>query len=91
MLEEVAAVDPEIALCTVDAKKLGQLGAGEKERHATLESDHYALRDEVDNRAGFDQPCDEGDDRNKQGRARRQRAEPGRVASRNFAQRCAHE
>ena len=85
VLEEVAAVLPEIAVRAVDAEQLGQLRAGEEKRHAALEPDHHAFGDEVDDRAGLGQPGDEGDERHEQGRARRQRAEPARVAARNFA------
>ena len=76
VLQEVAAVLPEIAVRAVDAEQLGQLRAGEEQRHAALESDHHAFGDEVDDRARLDQPGDEGDERHEQGRARRQRAEP---------------
>ena len=86
-----AAVLPEIAVGAVDAEQLGQLRAGEEQRHAALEPDHHALGDEVDDRARLDQPGDEGDERHQQGRARRQRAEPGRVAAGNVAQRRADE
>jgi hypothetical protein len=55
------AATPEIAMCPVDAKELGQLRAGEEERNAALESDHHALGDEVDDRASLDQPGNEGD------------------------------
>ena len=75
----------------VDAKELGQLRAGEKEGHAAFEPDHHALGNKVDDRASLDQPCNEGDERNEQSRTRRQRAEPGRVAASNLAQRSAHE
>ncbi len=91
MLEEVAGVLPEIAMCPVDAKELGQLRASEEQRHAALEPNHHALGDEVDDRASLDQPGDEGDECHEQGRARRQRAEPRGVASRDFAQRRADE
>ena len=91
VLQEVAAVLPEIAVGAVDAEQLGQLRAGEEQRHAALEADHHALGDEVDDRARLGQPRDERDERHQQGRARRQRAEPGRVAAGDLAQRRADE
>ena len=91
VLQEVAAVHPEIAVGTVDAEQLGQLRAGEEQGDAALEPDHHALGDEIDDRTGLGQPRDERDERHEQGRARRQRPEAGRVASRNFAQRRADE
>ena len=73
VLQEVTAVLPEVAMGAVDAEKLGQLGAREKQRHAALEPDHHALGDEVHDRAGLDEPRDERDERHEQGGAGGQR------------------
>ena len=88
---KVPLFSQKLPWAAVDAKQFGQLRAGEEQRHAALEPDHHALGDEVDDRARLDQPRDERDERHEQGRARRQRAEPGRVAAGNFAQRRADE
>src|SRR5205823_14946438 len=81
VLEEMAAVLPEIAVCTVDAEQLGQLRAGEEKRHATLEPGHHALGDEVYDRGSLDQPGDEGDEPHEDGRTGCRRAEPARSAA----------
>ena len=69
MLQEGAAVLPEIAVSGGEATQLRQLRTGEEQRHTALEPDHDALGDEVDDRAGLDQPGDDGDEPHEDGRA----------------------
>ena len=91
VLQEIAAVRPEIAVSAVDAKQLGQLRTGKEQGHATLKPDHHAFGDEVDDRARLEQPGDKGNESREKGRARGQCAEPARVAARDSAERRADE
>ena len=91
MGQELPAVLPEVAMRAMDAEQFRQLGAGEEEGHSALEPDHDAFGDEVHDRAGADQPGDERDQRRQQCGGRGERAEPGRVAAGQFAERGSDE
>ena len=86
MLEEVAAVGPEVPVGTVKTQQLGQLRARQEEGDTALEADHHAFRDEIDDGPGLDQPGDERNARYQQRCRRRQRAEPSRVTAGDFTQ-----
>jgi hypothetical protein len=76
VFEEVRASFPEpAAVRAPEAEELGQLRAGQEQRHAALEPHHDRLGNEVDDRAGAKEPGDEGDHRHEQGRADGQGAE----------------
>src|SRR5213078_3225670 len=81
----------EIAVRAVNPKQLGQLTAGEEQGNATLEPDHHAFGDEVDDRAGSDQPGNKEQDRDEHRGSRRENAEPARIAAGNSAEGCAGE
>ena len=75
VLQKVTAVFPEIPVGSMNAKQLRQLGAGEEQGDATLESRHHTFGDEIDDPAGFGQPGEESDGGGEQGRGGGQRTE----------------
>src|SRR5215203_1151340 len=66
MLKEMAAVLPKISVRAMQAEKLGQLRAGQKEGDAAFEAGHHAFGNEIYNDACFNEPGDERDECNKQ-------------------------
>ena len=83
MAEKHVHAFPEIAVADFHAEEFRQLRARENQRHAGLESQHHAFRNEVHRRARARQPRDKGDRRREQrgaggerGEARRDRRRP---------------
>src|SRR5262245_14990411 len=63
------------------SEKFWQLRAGKEQRHAAFEARHDTLRDEMHQDSGFGEPGDEGDERDWQRRAGRQRGKAYRSAA----------
>src|SRR6266516_3006754 len=87
MLEEETRVSPKASMRAVQTEKLRQLRAGEKKRDTAFESGHDALRNEMDHHSGLREPRNEGDERDEQRRAGRERAKAHRIAAVNLAKR----
>src|SRR5207302_3353489 len=87
----MAAVPPKISVCAVEAEKLGQLRAGEKESDAALEAGHHAFGNKIYNDSCFDEPRDERDQRNEQRGPCGECAKACGIATRDLAKRRAGE
>src|SRR5204862_7098337 len=81
----MTAVPPKISVCAVEAEKLGQLRAGEKEGDAALEAGHHAFGNKIYNDSCFDEPRDERDQRNEQRGPCGECAKAGGIATRDLA------
>src|SRR6185369_17448892 len=91
MREKMSAAAPETSFSAFEAEQLRQLSAGEVERDPGLEANQNSFRNEIDDGPGPDQPGDEGDCRNQQRGASRQRSEASRIACGTRTERRADE